>query len=75
MTDPINQAEMFKSQVKEQEKGDDEAMAFDQDYITALEYGMMPAGGQGLGIDRLVMLLTDSQSIRDIILFPTLRRK
>ena len=75
LNDPLDQAERFKQQVKEHEAGDDEAMHFDSDYVTALEYGMPPAVGVGIGIDRLVMLLTSTPSIKEVILFPTLRRK
>ena len=75
LNDPDEQAARFRRQVETRDAGDDEAMWFDDDYIRALEYGLPPTGGQGLGIDRLVMLLTDSASIRDVLLFPYMRRK
>lgn len=75
LNDPEDQAERFMAQVRAKDAGDEEAMYYDADYIRALEYGMPPAGGCGIGIDRLIMLITDSASIRDVLLFPHLRKE
>lgn len=73
LNDPVDQAQRFADQAAEREAGDEEGMYFDADYIRALSYGMPPAAGEGIGIDRLVMLLTGRTSIREVVLFPTLR--
>ena len=73
LNDPIDQKERFLAQMKQREKGDDEAQMMDEDFITALEYGMPPTGGMGIGIERMIMFFTNSPSIRDVLLFPTMK--
>ena len=75
LTNPLDQRERFEDQVKAREAGDEEADMMDDDYVTALEYGLAPTGGLGVGIDRLIMVVTNHTSIRDIIAFPTMRKK
>ena len=73
LNDPEDQAARFAAQAKAKEAGDEEAMYYDADYVRALEYGLPPTAGEGIGIDRLIMLLTSSRSIRDVVLFPLMR--
>ena len=75
LNDPDDQRARFADQVRQRAAGNDEAQPYDADYIRALEYGMPPTGGMGIGVDRLIMLLADQNSIRDVILFPAMRRE
>jgi lysyl-tRNA synthetase class 2 len=75
LNDPVEQHKRFAEQLAERDRGDDEAHQMDEDYVRALAYGLPPTGGEGLGVDRLVMLLTGSKSIRDVILFPLMRNR
>ena len=73
LNDPIDQRERFQKQVEQRERGDDETEMMDDDFLNALEYGMPPTGGMGMGIDRCVMMLTNNDTIREVILFPTMK--
>ena len=75
LNDPIDQYERFENQLKQRELGDEEANEMDIDFVEALEYGMPPAGGMGIGIDRLVMIMTGAETIREVILFPHMKNK
>jgi lysyl-tRNA synthetase class 2 len=75
LNDPMDQLERFKEQARDRSLGDEDAMPIDEDYVQALMYGMPPTGGFGMGIDRFTMLLTDQQSIREVILFPAMRSR